>query len=91
MGQALDGRALGHGHWICKTILIWIRDVADSSLILEISMHILDKFGKQVLKHGIHSRIEEVPGTIDVVGTLETEFRSQPGRIMVSRKSRLPC
>ena len=89
MGQTLDERALGHGHRICTTILTLLRDVTDASLILDISIHILEEFGKKFVEHGNHSRIEEVPGQLDVVGTLEKEFENQRGQIIVSRKSRL--
>jgi hypothetical protein len=89
LGQALDGQALGNGHRICTTALTFLRNVADPSLILDISIHVLQKFGKKPVEHGHHSRINEVPGPIDVVGTIEKEFENQRGQIMVSRKSHL--
>lgn len=57
-------------------------DVANYYLILNISIHAPDT--KEDKEHGSHSRILETPSPPNVVETLETEFRSQRGRIMVS-------
>ena len=62
--------------------------IADSSLILEISIHI-QNFGKEDSEYGTHSRILETSTSVDVVETLEAEFKSQRGKFMISRKSRL--
>jgi hypothetical protein len=67
--------------------LVQLRDAADPPLILDISIHAPD--AKADKEHGSHSRILETPTPPNVVETLETEFRTQTGRIMVSRKSRL--
>jgi hypothetical protein len=40
-------------------------------------------------KHGRHSKMLETPTPINVVETLEEEFKNQRGQFMVSRKSRL--
>jgi len=63
--------------------------VADSSLILEISIHVQD-YQEKDLEHGNHSRILETSDPADVVGILKAEFKTQRGKIMVSRKSRPP-
>jgi hypothetical protein len=88
VGQALDGRALGHGYRICTATLALLSNVADPSLILDISIHMPEHYGKEDLKHGDHSRIKETT-PLNVVETLEEEFKTQRGQIMVSRKSRL--
>ena len=86
MGQALDGRALGPRYGICTATLALLRDAADPSLILDISIHVLQYYGKEDVKHGNHSRINESFGPLNVVGTLDEEFKNQRGQIMVSRK-----
>lgn len=60
--------------------------MADSSLILDISIHLPD-YRKEDLEYGSHSRIREC-GPADVVEILEAEFKTQKGRIIVSGKSR---
>lgn len=55
-------------------------------LILEISIHVQD-YGKKDLEYGSHSRIKEIFSPPEVVGVLETEFKTQRGKILVSRKS----
>jgi len=81
VGQALDGRAIRQRYGICTAPLPLLRDAAKPSLILDISIH-----GKKDEEYGDHSRIKEVSGPLDVVGTLRDEFKNQRGQIMVSRK-----
>lgn len=59
--------------------------VAEPSLILEISIHAQD-YRKEDVEHGNHSRIRETSSPINVVETLEAEFKAQRGQIIVSRK-----
>ena len=87
MGQTLDGRALGYRYRICTAPLIQFYDVANTSLILEISIHLPGK-GQEPLEYGNHGSIKEIPTPADVIGTLEAEFNTQRGRIMVSGESR---
>jgi hypothetical protein len=47
-----------------------------------------EHYGKEDKKHGYHSRIRETK-PLNVVETLEEEFKTQRGQVMVSRKSRL--
>lgn len=83
VGEGLDGRALEKRHGICRPPLVQLRDVTDPPLILDIKI-----YGKLEKAHGSHFRIEEKSTPLNVVETLETEFETQQGRIMVSRKSR---
>jgi hypothetical protein len=55
-------------------------------LILDASIH-LPGCGEKDLEYGDHSKIREVPTPIDVIGTLEAEFKAGKGRFIVSGKS----
>ena len=61
-----------------------LRSVADPPLILDISLHAPDM--EAAKEHGNHSRILETRIPPNVVETLEKEFRTHGGRILVSRK-----
>ena len=60
--------------------------VADTPLILDISIHAQDS--KEDLEYGNHSRIRE-SGPANIVEILDAEFETQRGQIMVSRKNAL--
>jgi len=63
-------------------------NIANPSLILDISIHGPEEYGKEDLEYGDHSRIKETFAPLNVVGTLDEEFKIQRGQIIVSRKSR---
>lgn len=61
-----------------------LRDPANLSWILDISIHTQD-YRKEDVVHGSHSRVKE-SGPVNVVRTLEDEFKAQRGQTMVSRE-----
>lgn len=61
-------------------------NLANFSLILEVSIHVLD-YRRESLEYGNHSKIHLLPDPPDIGGLLQTEFQTQKGKIIVSRKS----
>lgn len=99
--HSVSQRELGHEQWVkhwmdefLKSDTGYVQPApctqrdkhTDILLILDISIHAPD-FEEKVLPYGSHRRITEVRTPIDVVGSLEAEFRSQKGRFVVSGKS----
>jgi hypothetical protein len=58
-----------------------------TSMILEVSIHVQDNYGEKDLEYGSHSRIHETSSPPEIIGVLESEFKAQRGKIIVSGKS----